>query len=511
VRGADDGQPGTRPGGRTQDSAPDTEGKTTAWLRRLARRFRIPLVSAAGIVLAAAVSISVALLVTPIQHVSLAGQTVGVGAAAPTLSLSGPGELDLFGQRLPTTIQFAGPVRPRLALTQITLDRQLATAFEPHRLSPAQAIGDALAAGWKRYFGWEIAVTAGCALLLAGALAGWLRLSVRRTVALLAAALVVTEAVNVGGIMTTAYTAPARLRQVTSITALAGRSPLPPVPAAPGPPSPEVQVVVMGDSTAAGVGNPKPAHRSQLDTACQRSAGTYAADLGQIKNWRVLNLACSSATIPAGILGPQARADVTAPAQLAVAKKATHAKYVIVSIGADDLGWSTLLRLCTVTATCDDRASTAYFQQSLAAFTVRYYQLLRRLAALPSNPTVLVNLYYNPFDPGQHCLDGVGLTPSKQKSLTRLLGALNSVLANGARATGLIPVRQDFAGHALCDPVPYVQGLNASAPFHPNLAGELAIALADVQALEQPRPETGPSASSITSRPAGPSSGSRSP
>jgi len=184
---------------------------------------------------------------------------------------------------------------------------------------------------------------------------------------------------------------------------------------------------------------------------------------------------------------------------------------VIVSIGADDLGWSTLLRLCTVTATCDDRASTAYFQQSLAAFTVRYYQLLRRLAALPSNPTVLVNLYYNPFDPGQHCLDGVGLTPSKQKSLTRLLGALNSVLANGARATGLIPVRPDFAGHALCDPVPYVQGLNASAPFHPNLAGELAIALADVQALEQPRPETGPSASSITSRPAGPSSGSRSP
>jgi lysophospholipase L1-like esterase len=485
--------------GRSQDSAPDTEGKTTAWLRRLARRFRIPLVSAAGIVLAAAVSISVALLVTPIQHVSLAGQTVGVGAAAPTLNLSGPGELDLFGQRLPTTIQFAGPVRPRLALTQITLDRQLAAAFEPHRPSPAQAIGDALATGWKRYFGWEIAITAGCALLLTGALAGWLRLSVKRTLALLAVALVVTEAVNVGGIMTTAYTAPARLRQVTSITALAGRSPLPPVPAAPGPPSPEVQVVVMGDSTAAGVGNPKPAHPSQLDTACQRSAGTYAADLGQIKNWRVLNLACSSATIPAGILGPQARGDVTAPAQLAMAKKATHARYVIVSIGADDLGWSTLLRFCTVTATCDDRASTAYFQQSLAAFTVRYYQLLRRLADLPSNPTVLVNLYYNPFDPGQHCLDGVGLTPSKQKSLTRLLGALNSVLANGARATGLIPVRPDFAGHALCDPVPYVQGLKASAPFHPNLAGELAIALADVRALEQPRPKTPPSHSASRS------------
>jgi lysophospholipase L1-like esterase len=263
----------------------------------------------------------------------------------------------------------------------------------------------------------------------------------------------------------------------------------------------------MGDSTAAGVGNPRPVQPSQLDTACQRSAGTYAADLGQIKNWRVLNLGCSSATIPAGILGPQGLRGVTAPAQLAVARKATNASYVIVSIGADDLGWSALLRLCTVTTSCDDRPSTAYFQQSLASFTVRYYQLLRRLAALPSHPTVLVNLYYNPFDPRQHCLDGVGLTPAKQKSLTRLLGALNSVLANGARASGQIPVRPDFAGHALCDAVPYVQGLTASAPFHPNLAGQLAIALADVRALEQPRTQTVPSRSHSAS----PSSGSRSP
>ena len=486
-------------------------------MRSIARRLRIPLVLAAGIALAAAVSISVGLLVTPMQRVSLAGQTVGVGAAAPTLSLSGPGELDLFGQRLQTTIQFAGPVRPRLALTHITLDRQLATVFAPHRPSPKRAIGDALALGWKRYFGWEIAITAGCALILTGALAGWLRLSVRRTLALLATGLVVAEAVNVGGIMATAYTAPAKLRQVTSITALAGRSPLPPVPAAAGPASPGVQVVVMGDSTAAGVGNPRPTDPSQLDTACQRSAGTYAADLGQIKNWRVLNLACSSATIPAGILGPQGLGNATAPAQLAIAEKAIHATYVIVSIGADDLGWSALLRLCTVTTTCDDRASTAYFQQSLAEFTVRYYQLLRRLAALPSHPTVLVNLYYNPFDPSQHCLDSVGLTPTKQKSLTRLLGALNSVLANGARATGLIAVHPDFAGHALCDFEPYVQGLNARAPFHPNLAGELAIALADVQALQPPRP--GPSARPSASQSASPSasqsgsptSGSRSP
>jgi GDSL-like Lipase/Acylhydrolase family len=463
-------------------------------MRRFARRIHVRLAWIAGVVLVAAVSISIALLVTPMQKVTLAGQTVGVGAAAPSFSVSGPGELDLFGQRLPTTLQFAGPVRPRLALTEITLGRQLATAFAPDKGSPAGEIGRALASGWQRYFGWEIAITAGCAVLLTGALAGWLRLPRKGTLILLAVGLVVTEGVNIGGIMFTAYTAPARLRHVTSITALAGTAPLPAVPKAPGPPKPRVQVVVMGDSTAAGIGNPDPPHPSVLGRACQRSADTYAVDLGQINNWQVLNLACSGATIPVGILGPQPLSTrVTAPPQFAVAKRATRAAYVIVSVGADDLGWSTLLQLCAVTPSCDDKPSTAYFQQQLHAFAADYYQLLRRLAALPSHPTVLVNLYYNPFDTSQHCLDSVGLTPAKEHSLIKLLDALNNVLANGAKATRLIAVQPDFTGHGLCDPVPYVQGLHGRAPFHPTLAGELAIALTDAQALRSgPPPQLTP-------------------
>ncbi|MGN6796100.1 MAG: SGNH/GDSL hydrolase family protein [Streptosporangiaceae bacterium] len=464
-------------------------------MKSLPHRIQTKIAWAAGAVLVAALAVTVALLVTPMQQVSLAGQTVGVGAAAPTLSFSGPGELDLFGQRLPTTLDFAGPVRPRLALTRITLGRQLATAFAPGQQgSDEQVIGDALASGWKRYFGWEIAITAGCALVLSGALAGWLRLSRKRTVIVLAVGLALAEVVNLGGIMATAYTAPARLRQVISIAALAGRSPLPSVPRPQGPPHPQVQVVVMGDSTAAGIGNPRPAHPSKLDVACGRSAASYAVDLGQINNWKVLNLACSGATIPAGILGPQGMPGATAPAQFGEAKKATKATYVIVSIGADDLGWSALLQLCAVT-TCDDKASTAYFQQQLASFTVEYYQLLRRLAALPSNPAVLVNLYYNPFDTTAHCLDGVGLTPDKENSLIRLLSALNNVLENGARETGLVAVRPDFAGHAICDPQPYVQGLHGRAPFHPTVAGQLAIALADSEALQRIQESASSSAS----------------
>ena len=463
-------------------------------MRKLTRRTRSALAYLGAGLLVAAASIALALVVTPAQDVTVAGEEIGVGAAAPALSVSGPGEVDLFGQRLPTTLQFAGPVRPRLTLTHITLDEQLASMFRPgHGQVPGRAaIGHALASAWTTYFAWEAAATGACALLLAGALCGWARISFRRTLALLAAGLALAEAANLGGIMVTAYTAPARLAQVNSLTGLVGQAPLPTVQNANGPPQTKVQAVVMGDSTAAGLGNPLVAHPSPVSRACRRSADAYAADLAAANNWNVLNLACSGATIAGGLLGPQQAGNVTAPAQLAEARKATQAQLIIVSIGANDVGWSGLVGVCAAAKSCADSASTAYFQQHLATFTSQYYQLLEQLATLPSHPRVMINLYYNPFDPRQPCLAGEGLDAAKENALTGLLSALNKVLANGATAASQIPVQPDFTGHALCDPGSYVQGIGDPAPFHPTAAGELAIALADEQALQEA--ETAPGA-----------------
>jgi lysophospholipase L1-like esterase len=477
----------------------------------LARRTRVSLTYLAVGVLIAAASIAVALLVTPQQQVTVAGEEIGVGAAAPSLSVSGPGEVNLFGQRLPTTLQFAGPVRPLLTLTRITLNEQLAAMFTPgHGDTPGpQAIGQELASGWIRYFSWETAVTGGCALLLTGAIAGWARLRLRRTLALLGAGLAFAEVVNIGGIMVTAYSAPGRLRNVPSLTALVGQSRLPAVQTASGAAQTRVQAVVMGDSTAAGLGLPGVAHPGQLDKACHRSSDSYAAELGAVNNWDVLNLACSGATIPAGVLGPQHLTHAAAPAQLALAKKATHASVVIVSIGANDLGWSGLVRLCAAAKSCDNRASTAYFQQRLATFASQYYQLLQQLSTLPSHPRVLVNQYYDPFDPQATCLESKGLDAAKENSLIGLLDALNGLLAKGAQAASEISVRPDFTGHALCDPGSYVQGASSSAPFHPTAAGQLAIALADEQALQQAETTPGGSPGSLAPIPA--SSGTTAP
>lgn len=446
-----------------------------SWRQRLSLRAA----DFVALLVVAAIAIAVAIRVTPVQTVSVAGQVVTVGATAPSWSLAGPGEIDLFGQSLPTTVQFPGPVRPRLALAQITISSQLTDFVRGSKPASAErALGNRLADGWIHYFAWETALAGLGALLLLGAVAGWRRLPRRTTLKLLAAGLVVTEVINVGAIMITADRAPALLRQVRSLNQLVGNAQLPQFHAR-GRPLPGVQVVVIGDSTAAGAGLPPAAGSSRLSRLCGRSSDSYAQDLAAANGWRVLNLACSSATIAHGLLGPQERYGKTIPAQLASLQRARNASVVIVNIGANDVGWAAMVTFCALAPRCDDKATTAYFQQQLAAFSKDYLQLLSQLATLPGHPRVIINRYYNPFGPEQGCLRLAGLTPAKLTILTSRLATLNTVLAKGAADFGFSSPQPDFAGHQLCTSQPYVQWLDDPAPFHPTALGQLAIALTD--------------------------------
>jgi hypothetical protein len=345
-------------------------------------------------------SIWLGLQVAPMQTVSAAGQTAQVGAAIPSFSWSGPGELDLFGQVIPTKPQFEGPIRPLLQLTHITIDPQVAQLLrsdDPRELK--LSLSQQLAQGWTRYFEWETLIAAGFAVVALIAVAGMRRQSHLAMLKTVTAGLAVVVAVNIGGVLLTARSTPGVLRSVKTLDDLVGADPL----SAAGQgsvarPLPGVQAVVIGDSTAAAVGNPAAGNASALDRACGRSSESYAADLASVNNWNVLNLACSSATIQNGLLGVQLLNNgQVAPAQLDEAQRATHAKVIIVSVGADDVEWSIMTRLCVASAVCNDKVSTAYFNQLLSSFTRSYYQLLGDLADLPGTPAVLVNEYYSPF------------------------------------------------------------------------------------------------------------------
>jgi len=420
-----------------------------------------------------------------LQTVSAAGQSAQVGAVVPGLSLSGPGELDLFGQVVPTRPQFEGPIRPLLRLTHITIDSRVAELLRSD--NPRQLelnLSQQLAQGWTRYFEWETLIAAGFAVVVLIAVAGVRRQSYRKMARTVVIGLVVVCTVNVGGVLLTAHSTPAVLRSVKTLDDLVGVDPL----QAPQPtitkPLPGVQAVVIGDSTAAAIGNPLPAGASALDRACGRSSASYAADLAMVNNWNVLNLACSGATVQNGLLGVQVLPDgQLAPSQLVEAQRATHAKVVIVSVGADDVQWSIMTRLCVASAVCNDKVSSAFFDKQIGEFTRSYYQLLGDLTQLPGNPAVLVNQYYSPFGASIGCLGKYGITAAKEKVLLSRLRQLNTVLAQGAQTFGFGVTDPPFTGHELCTADPYVQGPGDPAPLHPTAAGELAIALADQQLL----------------------------
>jgi hypothetical protein len=426
-------------------------------------------------------SIEVALLISPEQNVEAGGQSLAL-SAGPSASASGPGTLELFGQSIPTTQQFSGPIRPRLLWAEVTHYDQLLTA-----LRDPKNLGQSLRDGWSGYFTreWLIAV------LAAGILAALSLALARRRWQLIVAGVALAGVVT-GGVDALAINSAAQglqqLSQVRTLDQLVGRAPLVVDPAAPKAPSTTTTTVVIGDSTAAGAGNPPVAHATTVDMACRRSEDSYAADIGAVNNSTVVNLACTNASIEEGLFGPEPINGVLVPSQLAQLEEMHGVKTVIVSIGANEMRWTQLMELCLASPQCDDSASAAWFSQALDSFTIDYYDLLQRLAALPGLPRVIINEYYDPLPTNPDCAGEPAITAAKSAVLLSRLTTFNTVLADGAASFGFDAVDPSFAGHELCTQQSFVQGLDAAAPLHPNAAGEIAIALADEEALLNPAP-----------------------
>ena len=472
-----------------------------------------------------------ALAITPPVSVSAFGQTVQVGAVTPNLELgfSGPGQADLFGAgSIDTVQQFSGPIRPRIVWQRFNRNDQASqfiqsSSVDGHRVVQAetQELGADLARGWTVYF-LRLLVIAGAlggALYLLGVGSVSLlhesrrNLKVRRHYAVMLAVTVsLTLLLTAGSGALTLMSARSQLTGIQSLSDLTGTARLAPAAAAIGPARSDIDAVVIGDSTAAGIGNQLVADPSPQDRACDRSRDAYAAVLQRAARLRVLNLACSSATITHGLLGPQLRASQALPAQIGVLKSITSASTVVVSIGANDMGWSDFLRYCYGLARCDDQASESLFQSRMDAFRIQYAQLLQELADLPGKPKVIVTAYYDPFGKTFDCpqltdparpnpapsgygfsADPGGGATQDQKIATKIeplrseLAQINAVLGSGAGAFGFTLAQPEFQGHELCSEQPWVQGLSDPAPFHPNAAGELAIAAAALPLLSQPR------------------------
>ncbi|WP_260722668.1 GDSL-type esterase/lipase family protein [Dactylosporangium roseum] len=457
---------------------------------------------------------------TPAQELTVAGQTLSVGARVPSLSVSGPARLVQIGNtRLDIApLRVYGPLRPQVTLGPIQRNPAAAATVDP--ASGAQARAAAVSTVSTGFLQWYCWATLGlfAFTLAAAAVAAYLRILVilrrqsrarhRQVTAAelwhsgagqfrrMASIAVAVTMVCWAGAGALAYSGTVQgLQSVRSLADLVGTHHLSPL--AVGPKVTGYTGAVIGDSRAARVGGAPVAGATPDDTACGRSADSLAAEIGMTRGQRVLNLACSGASVPRGLLGPQAQGGRTLPSQVGLLQQMRGLKYVAVVIGPNDLYWADFLQYCYAVADCQDRFTQGEFDYRLATFDRDYGELLHHLNDLPGRPQIVVVTSYDVFNADATCSDargpaGVsGLNPSNITLLSGRNKALNDVLVSGARKYGfsvasprLAPLCTDSADRLGAD----IQGLDGTHPFHPTGIGSMRLASAVVQAI---RADTG--------------------
>ncbi|MBN9113621.1 MAG: hypothetical protein J0I34_33200 [Pseudonocardia sp.] len=455
------------------------------------------------------VGLPLAAAATPDRHVAIAGQDIAVGARVPGPTLSGPAQLVQLGNTRfdLSAIQVWGPLRPQLSLGPLQRNDAAAAAVEPDTLSSSgSAAMNTLIQGFLTWYLWAtcsvvIFAVAVTAIIACGRIVVTLRRKgsaptpsdlseVSRTLsATIGRMAVLAIAVSLLGWAASgvaAYQGTVEgLRGVGSLSDLVGTSEITPSPV--GPPLFGYAGAVIGDSRVARVGGPPLPEATADDIACERSADSPAAALARIRGEKVLNLACSGASIAAGLRGPQQRGDTEIAPQIGRLKQVRGLDWVAVAIGPNDVNWSDFLLYCYGLPTCDDQLSAGEFDLRMAGFDRDWAALLADLADLPGHPRIVVITSYDAFpaNPPPACPDLLGpagtpgLDPTKVALLADRNSQLNDVLETGARQYGFAIARPALT--PLCggpSPLlgPDLQGLAGPHPFHPTAVGSLRLA-----------------------------------
>ena len=466
------------------------------------------------------VGVPVAILLTPQQELTVAGQHLAVGARPPSPTLSGPAQLVQVGN---TELDIArlrvyGPMRPQLTLGPVQRNADAAAVVDPGTGAQARAAAVATVGnGFLRWYGW------GALILLAFTLAATAAFGYGRTLVTLRRQsraehrdLTVAEiwhrsASQIRGMTVIAVAASLLawaacgalayagavhgLRNVRSLTDLVGTYHVSPSPV--GPAVSGYLGAVIGDSRASRLGGPLVPGATPDDVACLRSTDSLAAEVGNQLASPVLNLACPGATVTDGLRGPQQQGGRVLPSQVGRLKQAHGLKFVAVAIGPNDLAWGDFLRYCYGVPDCQDRLTLGEFNYRLAAFDTAYGQLLRDLNDLPDRPQIIVVTSYDVFRPDASCPDAhgppgaSGLNPRNIELLSSRNAELNAVLAGGAQKYGfdvatprLAPLCSTDRDRQDAD----LQGLNDSHPFHPTGVGMIRMASAVLRAI-RPEPD----------------------
>lgn len=218
--------------------------------------------------------------------------------------------------------------------------------------------------------------------------------------------------------------------------------------------------VALGDSYSSGVGT-----RTYLSdgTSCRRSTYAYPRLLAEQKGYALSFRACSGATVAA-----------VTKNQLGAIDTAT--RYVTISVGGNDAGFTDVLTECARpfwAGDCDSAVdgARAFMRGTLPARLATLYSSIRSRAAYAR---VVVVGYPRLFN-GEDCNAGTWFSPAEQSRLNATADLLNSRLSAAAAARGFSfadPTGR-FVGNAVCDDPEWLNGLShpVSESYHPNRLG----------------------------------------
>jgi lysophospholipase L1-like esterase len=320
------------------------------------------------------------------------------------------------------------------------------------------------------------------------------------------------------------------------------------IPPPPPPPTPEpLHIVALGDSVAAGEGlnygwhyvldkggrdgrwvetfaNPlwtPVTNPGQISEACHQSPGAYPVLVAAQLNAKLTDLACTGASAPAGILGPEPLVGVgNQVAQLGLSGDisnppnaiydAAKPDVVLLTVGANDIRFSDYVDRCyeppinpftrRVYGACNSTKNTnevkALLAQQKSNLTAVLQEIVTRGQAAGKVPTVYLTTYYDPF-PAQYsrCRDttlslnqlGAGITRQEFDWLKSNLNQLNVNTRQVAQVftnVRIVEAQNTLQGHQLCSNDPWVYGPSIRAqfgqsqnpaPFHPSTSGQKSI------------------------------------
>jgi lysophospholipase L1-like esterase len=218
--------------------------------------------------------------------------------------------------------------------------------------------------------------------------------------------------------------------------------------------------VALGDSYSSGVGT-----RTYISdgTSCQRSVYAYPYLIAQARGYALNFQACSGATT----------ATVTS-SQLAALTTST--RYVTMSVGGNDAGFTAVITNCALPAWASDCAGKVATANSFITNTLpgRLNTLYASIRSKAPNAKVVIVGYPRLFN-GEDCNAATFFSPDDESKLNATADLLNSKLAAAASAKGFTfanPTSR-FVGHAVCGAPEWLNGLSnpTSDSYHPNKTG----------------------------------------